>query len=116
MLAAGERHSLGGDGGDARLGADGDVKPGKELRRRIRQPLGQSGQDARPGLDDGELDRLVEIEAVEAKAASSRIDLCSSAASSTPVAPAPTMTQWSWPGRSGAVCALARRQALTMRR
>ena len=50
------------------------------------------------------------------KAASSRIDRCSSAASLTPVAPAPTMTQWSWPGRSGAVCALARRRVLTMRR
>ena len=46
----------------------------------------------------------------------SRIDLCSSAASSTPVAPAPTMTQWSWPGDSCSYCALARRQASIMRR
>ena len=45
-----------------------------------------------------------------------RVDLCSSAASSTPVAPAPMMATCSWRGPSGPACMWARRQALTSRR
>ena len=45
-----------------------------------------------------------------------RVALCSSAASSTPVAPAPMMAMLSWSARSGPACACARRQAFTSRR
>jgi len=49
-------------------------------------------------------------------ATSSRVVLCSSAASSTPVAPAPMMATFNWCASSGAACALARMQALMRRR
>ena len=45
-----------------------------------------------------------------------RVVLCSSAASSTPVAPAPMIATCSCSGRSGPACAWARMHALTSRR
>ena len=48
-------------------------------------------------------------------ATTSRVVRCNSAASSTPVAPAPMMATCSCSGRTGVSCAWARMQALTMR-
>ena len=97
-IAAAQHDAVGAHLADLGAGAHVDAELPQQRQRRVRDARRQRRQDALGRLDQDDADVASGSTRSRPKATTWRAVWCSSAASSVPVAPAPMIATWSWPG------------------